>query len=408
MDNTSAENKTTASRRTRGTGSMMERSPGVWRLKCYCGRDESGKKIYSYRQFVGSRTKAERELRRFQNEIEERHGNGIVERSKVTTFGQALDSWIESHAKKRASTTRDRYVQIVRDYVRPGLGDYNLKSIKLEHVQSFYDTIGNSGTLSNQSVKHIHSVTRNVANFAVKMGWLSSNPTKGAVVAEPANTEMLILSEDQVGILLAYCLSHQDTSGFNTNWIVPILIAAWTGMRRSEVLGITFDSVDTERRIIEVRQSVVITDNGFEFKEPKTKSSRRSLYVSKTLIDVIVAHKERVEKDKQRHINCYKDRNLVCCRPNGLPIYPDNLTNAFKKVLQRAGLPRIRFHDLRHTHASILLKTQPVHTVSRRLGHASARITLDVYGHLLPGMSEEVVDVFDEAIGQGTDASSET
>ena len=177
----------------------------------------------------------------------------------------------------------------------------------------------------------------------------------------------------------------------STYLYMPILIAATTGMRRGEVLGLRWSDLDLDTGMASVRQTLESTKAGLIFKQPKTARSRRRLSLLTMTVQALRAHRTEQNKARLALGPAYEDHGLVCARADGRPINPRQLSKDFLSLLRRAdGLPRIRFHDLRHTHATQLLR-QDVHPkiVSERLGHATIAITLDTYSHVMPGMQED-------------------
>jgi integrase len=188
---------------------------------------------------------------------------------------------------------------------------------------------------------------------------------------------------------------------------LPVLLAATTGMRRGEILGLRWQDVDLDAATLGVRQSLEETKTGLVFKPPKTQKGRRS--VALPLMTVEVLRRHRVEQAEARLASgrVYQDHGLVIARANGEPIRPSTVTKAFEDLARNAGLQGTRFHDLRHTHATTLLR-HGVHpkVVSERLGHSTVGITLDVYSHVLPGMQEEAARRVDAVLRTAMEAKS--
>ena len=181
-----------------------------------------------------------------------------------------------------------------------------------------------------------------------------------------------------------------------------IHLAVYTGMRRSELLALRWQSVDLDLATLSVVQVMHRLRGGrFIFEPPKTAKSRRMVALSPTAVLALRAHKERQVSDKILMGSSLYDQDLVFCHPDGSPLKPDTVTHAFADLMSKARLPKIRFHDLRHTHASLMLKAN-VHPkiVSERLGHASVSITLDTYSHVAPGLQAAAALRFDEGMAE--------
>jgi len=179
-------------------------------------------------------------------------------------------------------------------------------------------------------------------------------------------------------------------------------LAIVTGMRQGELLGLQWRNLDLEKGIIKVVQNLKRLPNGkLVFGKPKTKTSIRSLTVGEDTIDVLKEQKVRITSEREdiKVKNLWKEMDMVFPSTIGTPIDPTNLLKKFRKLLKKAGLPRLRFHDLRHTSASLMLNNGvDVLVASRRLGHSKPSITLDVYGHLLNSVQDKVASKMDELV----------
>ncbi len=179
-------------------------------------------------------------------------------------------------------------------------------------------------------------------------------------------------------------------------------LAIVTGMRQGELLGLQWKNVDLERGIIKVDQNLKRLPSGkLVFGKPKTKTSIRSITIGDETIEVLREQEKwiEVERNNEKVKDLWKEMDMVFPSTIGTPIDPTNILKKFRQSLKKAGLPRLRFHDLRHTSASMMLNNGvDVLVASRRLGHAKPSITLDVYGHLLPSVQNEVADKMDRLL----------
>ena len=177
-------------------------------------------------------------------------------------------------------------------------------------------------------------------------------------------------------------------------------LAIHTGMRQSELLGLKWDDLDWNRQMLSVHRQLAYRKGGtFEFREPKTKNGKRTILLGTSAIDILRQHQEKNLYQRRRKGDAWQEHGMMFPSTTGTPVNPSNLRRAFRELLKKSGLPKIRFHDLRHTAASLMLNNGiPVLIVSRRLGHAKPSITLDVYGHLIPSKQEEVVQLMDELL----------
>jgi integrase len=180
---------------------------------------------------------------------------------------------------------------------------------------------------------------------------------------------------------------------------IPVVVAVTTGMRRGEILGLRWQDVDLKAGTATIVQSLEQTREGLRFKSPKTDTSRRAITLPSITAEILRRHKTEQAKQKLALGPAYHDNSLVCARPDGQPVPPDTLSTNFATLIRRKKFPHVRFHDLRHSHATQLLK-HGVHpkVVSERLGHSKIGITLDTYSHVMPGMQEEAAQKMDAAL----------
>jgi integrase len=178
------------------------------------------------------------------------------------------------------------------------------------------------------------------------------------------------------------------------------VLAVTTGMRQGEILGLGWEDVDLEAGVVRVRRTLTLAKGGPRLTEPKTRGSRRSIRLTTSAVEALERHRERQEGEGVAKGDEWNDMGLVFCTRRGTPIRRDNLHDKYwKPLLRRSGLPDIRFHDLRHTCATLLL-TKGVHPkiVSEMLGHSSIAITLDTYSHVIPGLGDAAARAMEDAL----------
>jgi integrase len=224
---------------------------------------------------------------------------------------------------------------------------------------------------------------------------LGRNPADAVNPPVPKAVEMRVLNEEQLVRLF-------DLLRESPLW-VPTILAGTCGMRRGEILALRWSDVhlDTSVATASITQTLEQVGSEIAFKEPKTQKSRRAITLPAMTRDVLRQHRAKQAEARLMLGPAYQDLGLVCSGPDGSPWVPDRLSAGFASFMKGADLPRIRFHDLRHTHATHLLRAG-VHPkiVSERLGHSTITITLDTYSHVLPGMQEEAAERIDQALRQ--------
>jgi len=374
-----------------------------WALVVYQGKraGKDGKLRDSHRWIRGFRTKkaAQVEL----NGILKSMDDGIYIEPSKQTLSEYLEHWLSTTKPNLAGKTFERYRQIVDRDIKPKLGTIALSKLQPVQIAEFYSwalSFGRKqteGGLSARTVLHIHRVLRKALQQAVVWQLRSTNPTDVVQAPRPVDKEMNALDEERSAWLLG--------AAIGTLFYMPVMYALCTALRRGEILGQRWRDLDLEGGRLMVAQSLEQTrSGGIKFKIPKGKK-RRSIGVPPVLADALKAH--RIDQDKNRLLfgKDYKaDLDLVIALPDGSPWKPDSFSAAYADFSARIGFKGIRFHDLRHSHASQLLRQRvPLKTVQERLGHASASITLNTYAHVLAGDDQQAMDVFEQRLRSAID-----
>jgi integrase len=337
------------------------------------------------------------EVRRKLTEAMANRDKGIVYNDENITLGDYLDRWLADsvHGTVRQSTfSRDKY--LVTNHIKPALGRLKLKNLNALQVQSLYRDRLDSG-LSGSTVQKIHHVLHKALAQAVRWDLIPRNPSDNVKAPTPTPKEMHPLSATEAQKLL------EATRGDRLEALY--VLAIHTGMRQGELLGLRWEDVDLDRKSLRIRRTLTRKGNesggAYGVGKPKTKKSRRTVRLTERAVEALRSHRARQAEEKLRAAAPYQDRGLVFAGQHGGIINPSNLRNrSFTPLLKKADLPRITFHDLRHTCASLLFQRN-VHPklVQDLLGHASVAITLDTYSHMLPGMGGEAANAIVEALG---------
>lgn len=326
-------------------------------------------------------------LRKTLGQIDE----GMTYSGTKITLEEFLADWLSSLKTALRPRTWEQYSQLTRAYISHGLGGYRIRDVSADKIQSFYDRLLTKG-VGIHTVRKIHAILHNSFERAAKLGIINQNPVSLATQPKLPDEEMNILDENQISQLL---IASKDSRLF------PLLhLALATGMRQMEILGLKWTDLDWVRQTLKVERQLVRPEVGkVMFVSPKTRAGKRSLPLGSKTIEVLREHSEHQYAERIAAGDRWQENNLIFTSNIGSPIHPRNLLRDFKKLLRTAGLPPIRFHDLRHTAASLMLNNNiPAISVSRRLGHANPSITLNVYGHLLPSTQAEVAEMIDGLI----------
>ncbi len=377
----------------------LKKRNNSWTIVVYLGRDpQTGKKRYHWQSVKGTKKQADKELTALLTRLEE----GTYTKTTKMTVAEYLEQWLRDYADTNtAPRTAERYRQMVRLHLVPNLGHIPLQQLRPDHIQSFYSKSLNEGRLdgkgglSARSVHHLHRVLSEALNHAVKWGLVVRNSANAVDPPRPEKKETTTISTEDIPRLLYQARELEHASGLP--YYMLFYMALHTGMRRGELLGLRWGDTDIDIASISVNRSLqVLKDGTLVIREPKTQKSRRLISMTPSLA-VELRQYRSLQKTTRLYLgNPLTNGDLVFAHADGSPLIPDSISAAFKKVSKRAGLS-LRLHDLRHSHATLMLKSG-IHPkiVSERLGHATIAFTLDTYSHVVPGLQEAAARVFDD------------
>jgi len=315
--------------------------------------------------------------------------NGVYIEPTTITLGGWLDKWLTTYKKGQIKPiTYEGYEKLIRVHIQPSLGKIPMAKLQANILQSFYNEklehgrADGKGALSTRMVRYFHAIIRQALAQAVKEGILNRNVADATSPPVIKNKQMQPLSEDEL-------LSFLEAAK-NERLFAAYLLAATTGLRRGELLGLCWDCVDLEGGAIAVKRQLIPLKCGVVLQEDtKSKSGRRNIALTDDAIRELKAHKRRQAQEKLAMGEAYQNLNLCFCKEDGTYLRPENFVKGFQKRLTEAGLPEVRLHDLRHGHATLLLQRGiPAKMVQERLGHSSITITLDLYSHVTPEMAK--------------------
>jgi integrase len=303
-----------------------------------------------------------------------------------------LENWLSGVAVGHKPSTAAMYAHKMRRYVIPRIGALRLRQLDSAALDALYAELRTSGgrpdkngvptPLSEQTVAVVHRILHRALRDAVRRRIIRSNPASDAVVPRSAaSREMKVWATTDIRRFLEFV----EDDRLQALWVV----AATTGMRRGELCGLMWHDVNLEGASLAVRRARVPVAGKVSEGTPKSDRAR-VLACAPATMSALKAHRKRQLEERLAWGAAWQDSGYVFTQPSGAPMRPDAVTRQFEALIHAAGLPRIRLHDLRHTHATLGLAAGiPAKVMSERLGHAKVGITLDLYSHVVPGMQEE-------------------
>jgi integrase len=374
-----------AKRRGNNEGSIYRRKDGYWVGQYGVQTAEGTKTRYIY----GKRREDVRE--KLTKAIADRDG-GLVYDAGNITVGEYLDRWLNDSVRDTVrQRTWERYEQFVRVHLTPALGKIKLAKLTPAHVRGLYRDKLNSG-LAPRTVLHIHRAFSKALKQAAADGLIPRNPAAPVKPPQPRGEEIRPLNRAQVRVLF------EAASGDRLEALYIVAVTA--GLRRGELQGLKWEDLDLEAGMLQVRRTCSEPKGGHIFEAPKSGKGR-NIRLTQSAVAALRMHRRRQLEERMYKADLWQEQGLVFPSTVGTPLWGGNLNRAFKATLQRAGLPKsTRFHDLRHTCATLLLK-QGVNPkfVQELLGHADISLTLNVYSHVLPDMGDATADAMEAALG---------
>jgi integrase len=378
---------------TQMKGHIRERSPGNWAIVIDVRDPETGKRRRKWHSFKGTKREAQIESSRLISAIS---GGAYIEPARMTV-GQFLDRWLE-HIKPRVSPrTHERYGEIVRKNLNPLLGAVVLMKLRPMQISDAYTKAlsggrrDGTGGLSPTTVRYMHVILKASMGQAVRWQMLARNPVDAVDPPKIERSAMRTYDLAQTAELI------EATAG--TRMVITVMLAVLCGLRRGEIAALRWRNINLGAAQLAVTESAEQTRAGVRYKQPKTGRAR-TVALSARVVNELRNRRAQQAQELQMLGIPLTDDAFVVARADGRPLQPRSITRQWYLLLSKhKALPRIRFHDLRHAHATHMLASG-VHPkiASERLGHSKVGITMDLYSHVMPGMQEDAAARVDRAL----------
>ncbi len=365
-----------------------------WYAVVYDGTDPATGKYR--RRWVPAGTRRSDAERILADLVKRSHSGERVVSENVTLGEYLTERWLPVQQTRLRASTYDSYRRTIDLHVLPELGARPLDRLTVEDIDLYYAKLLSSGRkkmggeagLSPKTVRNIHVMLNKALSDAHRKGTVVRNVA--ALADAPSakarrRRDIRAWDAGQLGSFLLEARSHRQHAAFH--------LSAHTGMRRGEALGLRWGDLDLAAGSLSVRQALVSIAYDVQISDVKTGTGRRTIDLDPGTIDVLKLW--RIERSEEIGGRDLSADDLVFTKPDGEWIHPDLFSKTFDRLLGRLDLPAISLHDLRHTHATLLLKAGvAVKVVSERLGHANVAFTMSVYQHVLPGMQAEAAEIF--------------
>jgi integrase len=360
-----------------------------WRTETADGRKQHSK--------GGFRTK--KEAQEFLTDTMAAIRGGVFSEPTKVTLGEFLTQrWLPARKLSLRPSTWSSYEVAINRHVLPQLGGVQMQQLSPDRLDRFYADLSAAG-LAPKTVRNIHVMIHKALHDAVRKNLVPRNAAEAAdppKLTRSSRSDMSTWTPEQLRDFFAGIAHHRLAAAY--------LLAATTGMRRGEVLGLRWADVDFIARHLHVRQTILSVNYELTYGRPKTLRGERKIALDTETIRALRAHRVAQQREMDVLGAGYRDQDLVFARENGDAVHPDYFSQTFDRTVKRLGLPKIRLHDLRHTHATLGLKAGvPIKVMSDRLGHATTAFTMDIYTHAIPAIEHEAAEqIADLVFGIGS------
>ena len=356
--------------------------------------DTGTKRPRIYKSVEGTKKQAEKILHEMMADVE----TDTYVKSNTMTVEKYFREWYDTYiAPQKSPTTSATYLYNLENYIFPKFGKLILQNLTTLAIQKWINELGVKSPLSNKPLtpKTIRNLFMNLnagLKRAVTLGYLAKNPAANIELPKCKQYKAEIYSSDELQQLFEVAKG--------TELEIGIMLLVCLGIRRGELMALTWADIDFEKKLVNIDKNTVKIKKGQSVtKDPKSESGRRIIEAPDVLIDFLRHEKVAYLERRLRYGADYHNKDLIICQPNGKPYEVDYYTHKFQRLLKVHGLKKIRLHDLRHSHATYMLRLGVnVKAMQKRMGHSTFSTTMDTYSHVLDDMGREAADTLNTGL----------
>lgn len=346
-----------------------------------------GKRNRRYKTVKGTKKQANEALRKFQNELE----TGYAVNPSSMKLSDWMWTWLDQYLPNIEATTRSGYKDKIKNQINPHLGNIQLKALTPNTIQKWVNKLHKDQGLSPKTIRNAFLNLSAALEKAVVTQMIATNPCKGVELPKNQKYKAQIYTKQEIIQLLNLAK--------DTDMYIPLLLVCYVGFRRGELLALKWEHIDFDKGIIHIQSNTVIAEGKVATKAPKSAAGTRDVTVGSNILAELRKARAQYNSNKLTMGGGFTDSGLVVCQPNGKPFRPESMTQKWERFVEKHGLKKIRFHDLRHSCTTMMVEAGiDMKTVQTRIGHANITTTMNVYAHCTPAMDQCAADKLDDIL----------
>lgn len=355
------------------------------------GKDPlTGKRIRRYFTVKGTKKQAQAKLRNSLNSSMQ--GSSFQQQISVILLQDWMKKWFNTYLPNIEESTRAGYKEKINNYIIPELGSIPLNALDTDTIQQWVNDLLKKKKLSPKTIKNAFLNLNAALKKAVKLKKIPANPCDDVELPKIKKNKMDFYDTQEINDMMK--------AAENTDMYLLLLLAVYLGLRRGELIALQWSDIDFNNGIVHVQHNTIKGEKGTVTKAPKSAAGTRSIPTGeKVLKELVSAHKKY--NDNKANKKGFVDSGLVICKPDGSSYQPDSISQKWKRFVKTNNLRRIRFHDLRHSCATLMAQAGvPPKVAQQRLGHSNISITMDTYTHASAAMNQQATQLLDELVYQ--------